>query len=177
MGSGKDADACKAYGAPAIMRIPGRVKMWLDGDTLRMQSDAGQQTRLLHFTGNAPRGPSTAGRATRRRAGCTEAASTRSVKPAEGQPGGASPRVRRHAQGGDDGFKAGYLRKNGALYSDEAAVTEDDELLGDCRDAMVRRDNGAALPEVPAEGTYITSSNFKKEPDDAKWHPTACSLD
>ncbi len=56
---GKDADACKAYGAPAIMRIPGRVKFsWLDGgDTLQIQTDAGSQSRLLHFTGSTARAP------------------------------------------------------------------------------------------------------------------------
>jgi hypothetical protein len=75
------------------------------------------------------------------------------------------------------GLKAGYLRKNGAPYSDEAAVTEYYELLGDPQGTpwfvvtTVLHDPKYLLKD------YITSSNFKKEPDDAKWHPTACSWD
>src|SRR6516164_7506948 len=41
---------CKSYGAPAIMRVPGRVHVTWDNDTtLKVEMDAGQQTRLFHF--------------------------------------------------------------------------------------------------------------------------------
>ena len=47
---------CKSYGAPAIMRVPGRLHItWQDDKTLKIETDAGQQTRLLHFAGEAPR--------------------------------------------------------------------------------------------------------------------------
>ena len=43
-------EQCKAYGAPAIMRLPGRVHItWQDESTLKIETDAGTQTRLLHF--------------------------------------------------------------------------------------------------------------------------------
>src|ERR1700690_626004 len=43
---------CKSYGAPAIMRAPGRLHItWQDDLTLKVETDAGQQTRLLHFEG------------------------------------------------------------------------------------------------------------------------------
>src|SRR5262245_25916518 len=46
---------CKAYGAPAIMRLPLRIHItWQDDNTLKIETDAGQQTRLLHFAGAAP---------------------------------------------------------------------------------------------------------------------------
>src|SRR5579885_453864 len=46
---------CKAYGAPAIMRIPGRVHItWQDDTTLKIETDAGTQTRVFHFGGQAP---------------------------------------------------------------------------------------------------------------------------
>ncbi len=46
---------CKAYGAPAVMRIPGRLHItWQDDNTLKIETDAGMQTRLLHFAGKAP---------------------------------------------------------------------------------------------------------------------------
>jgi hypothetical protein len=46
--------ACKAYGAAAIMRMPGRVRITWEGDTtLKIETDAGSQTRRLLF-GRAP---------------------------------------------------------------------------------------------------------------------------
>ena len=50
-------EQCRAYGAPAIMRIPGRLHMtWQDDSTLKIETDAGTQTRLLRFAGAAPAG-------------------------------------------------------------------------------------------------------------------------
>src|SRR5690348_10200704 len=41
---------CKAYGAAAIMRVPARFHItWQDENSLRVDSDAGTQTRLFHF--------------------------------------------------------------------------------------------------------------------------------
>src|SRR5262245_22865368 len=49
----KDAaagEACRSYGAPTIMRVPGRLHItWVDDNTLKIDTDAGTQTRLLHF--------------------------------------------------------------------------------------------------------------------------------
>jgi hypothetical protein len=45
-----DGNACRSYGAAAIMRVPGRLQIsWQDPNTLKIVTDAGQQTRLLHF--------------------------------------------------------------------------------------------------------------------------------
>ena len=51
---------CKAYGAAAIMRVPGRLNIgWEDANTLRIDTDAGMQTRLFHFEESAPAGERT----------------------------------------------------------------------------------------------------------------------
>jgi hypothetical protein len=43
---------CEAYGVGGIMRMPLRLKIsWQDDLTLKIESDAGQQTRLLRFAG------------------------------------------------------------------------------------------------------------------------------
>src|SRR5688572_26580179 len=43
-------EQCRAYGAPAIMRMPGRLNItWQDDTTLKVDTDAGTQTRLLRF--------------------------------------------------------------------------------------------------------------------------------
>ena len=42
---------CKSYGAGAIMNVPGRLHItWQDANTLRIDTDAGTQTRLFRFT-------------------------------------------------------------------------------------------------------------------------------
>ena len=43
-------EQCRAYAAPAIMRVPGRVRIsWQDDYTLRIETDAGMQTRVFQF--------------------------------------------------------------------------------------------------------------------------------
>src|SRR5204863_5664062 len=44
-------EQCRAYGAANIMRMPGRLHItWQDDNTLKIETDAGTQTRLLHFS-------------------------------------------------------------------------------------------------------------------------------
>src|SRR6266850_2789914 len=46
----RDGNACKAYGAAAIMRVPTRLHItWQDENTLKIETDAGTQTRILRF--------------------------------------------------------------------------------------------------------------------------------
>jgi hypothetical protein len=43
-------EACRPFGAPAIMRVPGRVRIsWENDTTLLIETDAGTQTRRLLF--------------------------------------------------------------------------------------------------------------------------------
>src|SRR5690242_3927466 len=50
-------EQCRAYGAPALMRIPGRLHItWSDDNTLQIDADQGTQTRVLHFGGKPPQG-------------------------------------------------------------------------------------------------------------------------
>ena len=43
-------EQCKGYGAPGLMRIPGRLHItWQDDQTLRLEMDAGTQTRIFSF--------------------------------------------------------------------------------------------------------------------------------
>ena len=47
-----EGNQCKAYGAAGIMRMPGRLHItWQDDTTLKIETDQGTQTRLLHFGG------------------------------------------------------------------------------------------------------------------------------
>jgi len=153
-------DLCKAYGAPAILRVPGRLHItWQDDTTLKLETDAGQQTRLFHF-GNwkSPGGPKT----------------LQGDSVAEWEGGG---------RGATDGsmkvtttnLKGGFLRKNGVPYSENTSVTEYYE--------VVAQPDGSPLLMVTISTTdpeylrtpFVISSQFKKEPNEAKWKPSACS--
>ena len=47
--------SCLAYGAAGLMRMPTRLNItWQDDRTIKIDTDAGQQTRLLRFDGGAP---------------------------------------------------------------------------------------------------------------------------
>jgi hypothetical protein len=154
-------ELCKSYGAPAILRVPGRVRLtWQDDQTLRMDTDAGKQTRIFHFGGwKAPAGPHT----------------IQGDSVAEWEGGG---------RGATDGamkvtttnLKAGFLRKNGVPYSESTNVAEYYELI--------KMPDGSPLMVVTISTTdpmylrqpFVITSQFKKEPTDAKWHPTECSV-
>ena len=167
-------EACRSYGAPAIMRVPGRLHItWRDDNTLQVDIDAGMQTRLLHFgdwkaPGGEPtwQGDSVASWEVPRRGG--------RGGPAAGGGTSAAPRfgslkvVTTH-------IRPGYLRKNGVPYSADTRMTEYWDVLP--------QPNGSeylVVTTIIEDPTYLTipwivSPNFKREPNGSKWDPTPCS--
>ena len=176
-------NACKAYGAGGIMRMPTRLRIgWQDDSTLKIETDAGRQTKLVYFDRSrqpsAPRtlqGHSTAewvnvftgGRGGR---GAAPAAAGRGDRGAPAYGTGTLRVVTTN-------LVDGYLRKNGVPYSQNAVVTEHfDRVPGpDESQWLVVK----TIVEDPAylTGPYITSAHFMREPDDAKWHPAGCDVD
>ncbi len=161
-------ELCKSYGAPAILRVPGRLRLtWVDDQTLKMETDAGKQTRMFHFA------PSTGAALAKLPAPGPHTLQGDSV--AEWEAGG---------RGGTDGtlkvtttnLKAGFLRKNGVPYSENATLTEYYELI--------TQPDGSPLMVVTIVTTdpgylrvpFVISSQFKKEATDAKWKPSDCSV-
>ena len=74
LGSGEGREPrvrqCRAYGAANVMRLPGRLHItWEDANTLRIDTDAGTQTRLLRFGRAAQARANRAGRASRWQSG------------------------------------------------------------------------------------------------------------
>jgi hypothetical protein len=162
-------DGCKPYGAAAIMRVPGRLQItWENDTTLRIDTDAGQQTRLLRFDKSQKPGPE------RSWQGYSAAEWERIT-----QPGGLGVSL---AQGpGRPGalkvlttnLKAGYLRRNGVPYSEDTVVNEYfDRLSAYGTDWMTV----FTIVEDPhyLNQPFITSTHFKREPDRSKWMPTPC---
>ncbi|MCY3733707.1 MAG: hypothetical protein OXG42_05455, partial [Chloroflexi bacterium] len=150
-------EACKAYGAPGLMRGPTRLRIaWRDDDTLELESDYGLQTRLFHFDGAPPEGANT----------------WQGVSTAEwivaGESGfGSMKSVTTR-------LRPGYLRKNGVPYSDSTAFTEYwDVHVQDNGDRYLVVTNTVEDP-VYLQLPWITAIHFKKEADRSKWYPTPC---
>src|SRR6187455_545980 len=48
-------EQCRAYGAAGLMRLPTRLHVtWQDANTLKIETDTGTQTRILHFDSVPP---------------------------------------------------------------------------------------------------------------------------
>jgi hypothetical protein len=171
-------EQCKAYGAPGLMRGPTRLHItWQDDNTLKIESDYGQQTRLLRFTGAAG-GPSEASRAVE----ATRGGGPRTwqgVTTAQWIVAGGGGRGRGAARHGSiksvtTQLRPGYLRKNGVPYSDRAVFTEYWDLHVEANGDQYLVDTNLVEDPVYLQTPWITALHFKKEPDGSKWDPTPC---
>jgi hypothetical protein len=179
-------EQCRAYGVGGIMRMPLRVHItWADDWTLKIDTDAGKQTRLLHFRDRDSRianrtwqGRSVAawegGGVLRRRPAAEE---TRLGRLSDVPDGTRGPLEWGTLKVNTTGMRAGYLRKNGVPYSENAAVTEYfDRLSGPGGSEWITVTTIVDDPLYLAE-PFITSSHFRREPDGSKWRPTSCEVD
>jgi hypothetical protein len=159
------------------MRMPLRLHItWEDENTLNIETDAGEQTRLLRFnsTAAAPAGPSwqgfTAAEWTVPAGGGFDLRamiSGRGAAAPSGPPMGSIKAVTTN-------LRAGYLRKNGLPYSENAVLTEYfSRVSGYGNDHLTV----LSIVDDPANlnSEFVTSSHFKSEPDDARWNPTPCA--
>ena len=161
---------CKSYGAAAIMRTPGRIHVtWQDDETLRVETDAGTQTRTLRF---ASGGATSSGRSWQG----DSKAQWQMPRGGRGRAGGPPTPARNGSlKVVTTNLRAGYLRKNGVPYSENATVTEYLSIarLRDDYEVLVV----TSVVEDPEFLTqpFIVSSQFKKQRDAAGWDPTPCS--
>jgi hypothetical protein len=181
----KMGEQCKGFGAAGINRLPTRLRIsWQDDETLTLEWDLGTQSRLASFNKASQAGA---------RAYQGHAVAEWVDLPARGRGGrgGGAPAAGRgvpEGPGGPPPARAGglkvvttnlrpqYLRQNGVPVSEEAVVTEHLDIVPapDGSEWLVVKtsvDDPAFLT-----GWYIVSSQFKKEPDDSKWNPTACEV-
>ena len=170
----KDAAAgqqCKAYGAGGIMRLPTRLHItWDDDNALRMETDAGTQTRRFFFDNNpqlatahpAPVEPSLQGYSL-----------ARWDFPGAGR-GARGPQKTGQLRVVTTHLRPGYVRKNGVPYGPNTTITE----------YFVRLVDGGgqeylAVTDVVDDPTYfqpayIKTYEFKKQKDAAGWNPRPC---
>ena len=135
-------DGCKAYGAPAIMRMPGRLNItWENDASLKIETDAGRQTRRLRFDGGQK--PDEAASWQGYSVASWEVTGGRGGRGAAPAPRGGTLKVV------TTNLRAGYLRKNGVPYSENAVVTEYFDRSRGLRNRMVHRDNDCGRPPLP----------------------------
>jgi hypothetical protein len=179
-------EQCRSYGAPALMNVPGRLHItWQDDTTLKVDTDAGTQTRLLRFpsTGSGQAAAPTPADAPRTWQGVSQARwlSPRPAVPLQLRPADRTadaPPIR--PTGGSlqvvtKNLRAGYLRKNGVPYSENAVLTEHWDLY--------KRPNGEQWLTITTQiedpqylsNVRLVAPVFKKEPNGSKWDPTPCS--
>jgi hypothetical protein len=169
-----DGNACKSYGAGAIMRVPMRLHItWVDDNTLKVETDAGEQTRVFHFYSDGP-------------AGAPPLLQGYSVATYEGmRPRGFVVPVAAGANGAhnnQEGYmkvvttdlKPGYLRKNGVPYGTKATVEETFDTFTEAGLTWLIVTTVVTDPEY-LDQSFITSSQFKKQADATGWNPTPCS--
>jgi len=182
-------EQCRSYGAPALMSVPGRLHItWQDDTTIKVDADAGTQTRLLRIgkVQTPASAAATAGKppdAPRTWQGVSEAQWLTArpnvplqLRPADRtadapplRPTGGSLRVV------TTNLRAGYLRKNGVPYSENAVLTEHWDLY--------KRPNGEEWLTITTQvedprylsNVRLIAPVFKKEPNGSKSDPTPCS--
>ena len=167
-----NGDACKAYGAAGLMRLPTRLHItWADDQNMKLEADAGEQTRLFHFGAMKPvPGPATwQGDST---ASWQKVALQKGFGPpfngAAPGKGGALKVVTTH-------MKSGYLRKNGVPYSADAVLTEYfDRVELDGVSYLIL--TSVVEDRQYLNDVFITSEQFKMEPDGSKWSPSPCRV-
>jgi hypothetical protein len=144
---------CEAFGVGGIMRMPLRLKIsWQDDLTLKIETDAGQQTRLLQFA----------------KPGAGAAAPVSGAPPSARTFQGTSVAEWQRSGGAFDAFLErgagaapprwgalkvtttnvlpGWLRRNGVPYSQDRVLQQGDAPAGR---RMVRRDDGRRRSDVP----------------------------
>ena len=154
-------EQCRSYGAPTLMRVPGRLHItWQDDQTLKIEADAGQQTRVLHFASADDPAASWQG---------FSKALWEMVPVGRGvTPVGSLRVVTTH-------LKPGYLRKNGVPYSANATLTEYFDRVNEPNgDAYLVVTTTVEDPVYLAQ-PFLTASHFRKQPDAKGWNSTPCS--
>ena len=154
-------EQCKSYGAPNIMRVPGRIHItWQDDQTLNVETDAGTQTRLFYFGPPSGQGGDWQG---------VSQASWDTLPAGRGQAPVGSLKVVTTK------LKPGYLRRNGVPYSANAVFTEYYDVV-----KLPAGESYLVITSTVEDPMYLsqplmTDTHFRKQADASGWNPTPCT--
>jgi hypothetical protein len=153
-----EKDHCKAYGAPNIMRVPGRFHItWADDRTLKIETDAGMQTRLLKFpaTGSAP--------------------ATAAAPPS--RQGMSVARWERKALRVDTAnLLPGYVQYNGVPVSAKTTMYEYFDVIREPGGEVWIIDDSVITDPVYHVRSIKRSTHLRKQADAAGWDPQPCAV-
>lgn len=150
-------EQCKGYGAGNIMRIPERLHItWANDTTLKIETDAGVQTRTLRFG---------------------------KVEPPAGPPdwqGFSAASWEGPAKGGSlkvitTRMRPGYLQKNGVPYSANMKMTEYFDVVKEPSGEQWLVVKSVIEDPQYLSRTFIRSTHFRKQANAAGWNPAPCS--
>ena len=161
--------SCLAYGAAGLMRIPTRLHItWENDQTLKIETDAGQQTRRLLFD-RSQQAP-----AQRSLQGFSVAEWELAGGGRGGRGGGAQGPRFGNLKVTTSMLSGGWLRKNGVPYSENAGLTEYfDRFPAPNGDEWLVVTTIVSDPKYLAQD-FVTSTHYKKEPNATKWAPAPC---
>ena len=151
-------EQCRAYGAPGIMRLPGRLRIsWQDDNTMKMELEAGNQIRLFHFGAAPPASePSWQGQSVAEWQYTVNPPRSGELKVLTGR------------------LRSGYLRKNGVPYDANTTMTEYYHRMtapnGDVWLTIVTEIKDPDNLRDP----FVQSTHFKKLPANATFKPEPC---
>lgn len=179
-------EQCRAYGAAGLMRLPTRLRIsWENATTLKVEADAGTQTRLFMFP--APAAPNVPTTAVQMGAPSWQGYSVANWETqAEGSGaaaggggrggGGGAPALSGSLKIVTTNLRPGYHRRNGPPYSGNTNITEFFD-----RTNEPNGDSWLIVTSIIEDPTYLNgplmnSSQFKREPDASKFSPSACEV-
>ena len=147
-----EKDHCKAYGAPNIMRVPGRFHItWADDRTLKIETDAGQQTRLLKFSlVTGPSGPPS-------RQGTSIAQWDRRALRVE-----------------TSNLLPGYLQYNGVPFGANLKMVEYFDTITEPGGEIWLIDDAVLTDPQNLARSHKRSTHLRKQADNKGWDPQPC---
>jgi hypothetical protein len=182
---------CMSYGAPNIMREPARLHItWASDSTLKIEIDAGKQSRLFLFEPPpAPGEPSMQGISVALwqtpqsiRSYTSKISAQDPNTPGFANASMASPPAPPDTRrlGGTlkvvtTHIKPGYLRNNGVPFSANAVLTEYYDLHKRGNDEYLVQTQIVEDPKY-LNAPWVVSSHYRREPDGSKWNPQPCEL-
>ena len=147
-----EKDRCKAYGEANIMRVPGRFHItWADDRTLKIETDAGTQTRLLRFA--APAGP---------------------AAPPSRQGTSMAKWERKALRVDTSNLLPGYVQYNGVPISAKATMYEYFDVIKEPGGEIWIIDDSVITDPTYHVRSIKRSTHLRKQADDKGWDPQPC---
>jgi hypothetical protein len=147
-------DHCKAYGAPNIMRVPGRFHItWADDRTLKIETDAGMQTRLLKFPAAGPAAP---------------------AGPPSRQGNSVAKWERKALRVDTSNLLASYGQYNGVPLSEKTTMYEYFDVIKEPGGEIWLIDDSVITDPTYHVRSIKRSTHLRKQADNKGWDPQPC---